>query len=120
MNLNKYLRLVQSVNQQKGIKLTDKVLQAYKNPKYFYKFLLNEVSDKQIQENLTVISLDLKQVVNTRVRKNLNINLNKKSSQKKPTYTEVIDVIEKRFCSLPPFCRTNIYRTKTKGEINNE
>jgi len=111
MNLNKYLKVVQSVNQRKGIRLTDKVLQAYKNPKYFYKSLLNEVSDEQIQENLIVISLDLKKVINARVREKSKINQGKKSSLRKPTYTEVINVIEKRFCSLPPFCRTNIYRT---------
>ena len=117
MKLAKYLNIVLSIHREKGIRLSDKLLQAYKNPKYFNKSLLNEIPDEKINENLDIISNDLVKLINSRMRKEAKKRRTKRMRRKIASYPEVMEVLEKGFCRLPPFCRNNIY--KQKEGVNN-
>ena len=114
MKLPKYLDTVQSIHRERGIKLPDKVLQAYKNPKYFNESLLNEIPYDKLTENIIILSEDLKKSIQARMK---NEPIKQKTSRKRrkvASYPDVMGVLGKRFCSLPPFCRSNIYRKKER------
>ncbi len=114
MKLTKYLNTVQSIHQEKGIRLSNKVLQAYKNPRYFNRSLLYEIPDDKLNENLIILADDLINSINTRMKREAKTRPTKRKRKKVASYPEVIGVLGKRFCSLPPFCRKNIYKIKEK------
>ena len=105
MNIPKYLKTVQYINKKNGVKLSDKVLQAYQNPKYFNKSLLSEIPPEKLNENLNVITSDLVKLVKTRNKLTMKSKISGRKRKHSVSYPEVLNVIEKRFCSLPPFCK---------------
>jgi hypothetical protein len=112
MKLTKYLNNVQSNHREKGIKLSNKVLQAYKNPRYFNRSLLHEIPDDKVNENLIILANDLLNSINTRMEREAEIRPTKRKRKQVASYPEVMGVLEKRFCNLPPFCKSNIYKIK--------
>jgi hypothetical protein len=52
--------------------------------------------------------------INMRMKREAEIQPKKRKRKNAASYPEVMSVIETRFCSLPPFCKTNIYKIKKK------
>jgi hypothetical protein len=105
---------VQTIHREKGIRLSSKVLLAYKNPTYFNKSLLYEIPDAKLNENIVILANDLMNSINMRMKREAEIQPKKRKRKNAASYPEVMSVIETRFCSLPPFCKTNIYKIKKK------
>ncbi len=114
MKFTKYLNTVQTIHREKGIRLSNKVLLAYKNPTYFNKSLLYEIPDEKLNENITILANDLMNSINLRMKREAEIQPTKRKRKNAASYPEIMSVIEKRFCSLPPFCTSNIYKIKKK------
>ena len=114
MKTTEYLINIRRSSRKKGIRLSDNVIRAFVNPKYFNKTLLYEIPDEKLNENIEILTEDVNKAYQKRIKEERKSAKPRKKIKRPVMYADVLDVVEKRFCSLPPICKKNIYKIKVK------